>query len=109
MKNTLRFPSSMIIALIAVIWFSITVNDGYQHILVYNTQDGNDNNNNKVAEIKLDTPDKNDWVLAVSAETPDVNISSFTENSFIIRFDASGQNSDTWKNRNMSVKLRFKK
>jgi len=84
------------------------VNDGYQQIFIYNTQEENEEKDNKLAEIRLDTPNKNDWI-AMSGETSDIKIVNFTEQSFIIRFDASGHDEDTWKNRNVYVKLRFKK
>jgi len=87
------------------------VNDGYQQILIYNTHEDNDNNNNEVAEIELETTPngiKNDWVT-MPGETKDISIDRFTEQSFTIRFSAHGDGEDTWKNRNMSVMLRFKK
>jgi len=83
------------------------VNDGNQYIFIYNTQE----KDNKLAEIELHTPNKNDWV-SMSGETSDINIESFTEKSFVIRFDATSSgllSRHTWKSRNMSVKLRFKK
>jgi len=86
-------------------------NAGNQYLFIYNTQKENKEKDNKLAEIVLNTPQKNVWE-AVSGETSDIDIESFTEKSFIIRFDASSgipEGMGKWYGKNMSLKLRFKK
>jgi hypothetical protein len=79
------------------------VNDGYQHIFIYN---GTYSNSVLLRSIKFEHyPGTNNTTYKTYTFYIEIDLASVTDNVFYIRYGASGLFSDTWRNKNAKVQV----
>ena len=87
------------------------IDDGYQHISLFSS--ANQSNNYLIASRQFEhSPGKDTtWWTHFEGELRfnNISINEFVNNQFIIRYDASGNNNDTWENKNLKIQLVFYK
>ena len=91
------------------------VNDGGHHLYLYNSTQPYDVNLIKDMHVKFSfsgtSCSKNSWKAFDEQILRFLNvpISSFSEDYFVIRYAASGNGRDEWRNKDLRIKLHFKK
>jgi len=85
------------------------IDDGYQYISLFSS--ANQSNNYLIASCQFEhSPGKDTtWWTHFEDELRfnNISIDKFVNNQFIIRYDASGNNNDTWENKNLKIQLVF--
>ncbi|MDR1802460.1 MAG: hypothetical protein LBQ94_02535 [Treponema sp.] len=88
------------------------IEDGYQYLFLFSSP--RESNDYYIAELQFEhskgSKDSNWWVHYESElYFENVSIDKFTNNEFVIRYGASGVVEDTWENKDLKIKLVFKR
>ena len=82
------------------------INDGYQHIFIYNGVESNSTLlGSKQIEHGSGVKDTTYKIYTVIFEN--ISLSSFSTNDIVVRFGASGSSNDNWHNKNLSITLAY--
>lgn len=86
------------------------IDDGYQYVFVYKSQENNDNHLLYTKEIELNGTKKQKDYTSVTIKFDAIYLNELLDTHMLVfRYGAKGAFSDNWMNKNVNITLTFKK